>query len=112
MERRQQPRVEIDQEVMVTILGNPDSPPFQAVAVEMSGSGMRILSPIPVPYQTAVKIEVDALLLLGEVIRIEQGERGHMLALKLRHSLTMFDDLYHLNDAIRGESHRAVGKLV
>jgi|HubBroStandDraft_6_1064221.scaffolds.fasta_scaffold654036_2 hypothetical protein len=111
MDRRKQPRVEINREVMVTILGNPDSPPFQAVAMDMSGTGMRILSPLPVPYQAAVKVEVDALLLLGEVIRIERGVLGHTLGLKLQHSLTMFDDLYRLNEALRGESHKAAEKL-
>jgi hypothetical protein len=104
MERRKHPRVDINQEVTVTVLGDPDSPPFQAVAVEMSGNGMRILSPLRVPYQAAVKVQTGALLLLGEVIRVEDGERGHTLALKLRHSLSMLDDLYRLNDAIRGES--------
>jgi len=106
MERRKQPRVDINQEVMVTVLGEPDSPPFQAVAVEMSGCGMRILSPQRVPYQAAVKVQAGALLLLGEVIRVENGERGHTLALKLRHSLTMLDDLNRLNEAIRGESFK------
>ena len=106
MDRRKQPRVDINQEVMVTILGNPDSPPFRAVAVDVSGSGMRLVSPFPVPYQACVKIEVEALLLLGEVIRIEHGAQGHTLGLKLQHSLAMFDDLYRLNEAIRGESYK------
>jgi hypothetical protein len=110
MERRKQPRVDIDQEVTVTVLGNPDSAPFQAVAEEMSGCGMRILSPLRVPYQAAVKVQAGGLLLLGEVIRVEDGERGHTLALKLQHSLSMLDDLYHLNDAIRGQSFKVAEK--
>jgi hypothetical protein len=36
---------------------------------------------------------------------------GHTLGLKLQHSLTMFDDLYRLNEALRGESHKAAEKL-
>jgi hypothetical protein len=112
MERRKQPRVDVDQEVTVTVLGNPDSEPFQAVAVEMSGCGMRILSPLRVPYQAAVKVQAGALLLLGEVIRVEDGERGYTLALKLRHSLSMLDDLYRLNNAIRGESFKVAEKLI
>jgi hypothetical protein len=112
MDRRQQPRVSINQEVTVTILGNPDSSPFRAVAVDMSGSGMCLLSPLPVPYQAAVKVEADGLLLLGEVIRVVSGEQGHTLGLKLQHSLSMFEDLYRLNEAIRGESYRPAEKLV
>jgi PilZ domain len=112
MDRRKQPRVEVHQEVTVTVLGDPDWPSFRAVAVDMSGSGMRLLSPLPVPYQAAVKIEVEALLLLGEVIHIEHGAQGHTLGVKLQHSLAMFEDLYRLNDALRRESFKAVEKPV
>jgi hypothetical protein len=80
MERRKEPRIEINQEVTVTVLGEPDSPPFQAVAVEISNSGMRILSQRPVRYQATVKVEVQDLLLLGEVIRTQVCDRGNILA--------------------------------
>jgi hypothetical protein len=104
MERRKHPRVDIDQEVTVTILGTPDSQPFQAVTVDVSGSGMRILSPLPVPYEAAVKVQAGALLLLGEIVRVQDCESGHMLGVKLQHSLEMSGDLYRLNDALRAES--------
>jgi hypothetical protein len=110
MERRKQPRVDIDQAVTVTILGTPDSPPFSAAAVEMSGSGMRILSPLQVPYQAEIKVQAGDLLLLGEVVRVENCEGGHMLAVKLQHSLEMWGDLYRLNDALRREAQK-IGKV-
>jgi c-di-GMP-binding flagellar brake protein YcgR len=103
MERRKEPRLDINQEVTVTVLGEPDSPPFQAAAVDMSGTGMRILSPLRVRYQAAVKVQTGDLLLLGEVIRIQDCERGYMLALKLRHSVDLRGDLERLNEAIRRE---------
>lgn len=111
MDRRKQPRVDVNQEVTVTILGNPDSAPFQAVAVDMSGCGMRILSLRPAPYQAAVQVQAGALLLLGEVIRVEHSDAGYTMALKLRHSLSMLDDLCRLSDAIRGESLKPEEKL-
>jgi hypothetical protein len=87
LERRKEPRIEILREVMITLLGEPDSPPFPVVAVDMSGSGMRILSQRPVPYQATVKVQVGDLLLLGEVIRVQVSDEGHMVALKFWHSL-------------------------
>jgi hypothetical protein len=87
MERRKEPRIEINQEVTVTVLGEPDSLPFQAVAVDISNSGMRILSQRPVCYQATVKVEVQDLLLLGEVIRTQVCDRGNILALRLCRSL-------------------------
>jgi c-di-GMP-binding flagellar brake protein YcgR len=106
MERRKEARVEMKQQVTVTVLGEPDSPPFQALAVEMSGTGMGILSPLAVPYQAAVKVQLADLLLLGEVVRVQVSDGGHMLALKLRHSLDVAGDLNRLNDALHMEASR------
>ena len=106
MERRKEARIEINQEVTVTVLGEVDSPPFQAVAIDMSGTGMRILVPEPVPYQAAVKVQAGDLLLLGEVTRVETSGVGHLLALKLQHSLTSLSDLQRLNQALHWEERK------
>jgi len=106
MERRIEARIEIDQTVTVTVLGMPDSAPFQAVALEMSSRGMGIQSPIAVPYQAAVKVQVGDLILLGEVIRVQVSNGVHMLALKLRHSIDLAGDLNRLNDALHQEASR------
>jgi hypothetical protein len=103
MERRQEPRVELDQEVTVTVLSEPERLPFQAVAVDVSGGGMRIISQRPVPYQATVKIEAGDLLLLAEVIRVEVSDEGIILGLKLHHSLGSLGDLHRLNQALRWE---------
>jgi c-di-GMP-binding flagellar brake protein YcgR len=104
MERRKEARSGINREVTLTVLGEADGRPFQAVAVEMSGSGMRILSPTAVPYQAAVKVEAGDVLLLGEVIRVQASDGGHMLAVKLRHSLDSLSDLHRLHQALQWES--------
>jgi hypothetical protein len=96
----------MNQRVTVTILGEPDLPPFQALAVEMSGSGMRLLSPEPIPYQAAVRIEAGDLLLLGEVIRAQTSETGETIVLELRHSLHSVGDLRRLNEALCWENRR------
>lgn len=91
------------------MLGETESAPFQAVAVDMSGSGMRIVSPRAVPYQSAVKVQAGDLLLLGEVIRVQKSDCGHVLALKLQHSLDSLSDLHRLNQALLWED-RKVGE--
>jgi PilZ domain len=103
MERRKDPRIELDQEVTVTVLSEPERPPFRAVAVEVSGGGMRIVSSSPVPYQATVKIEAGDFLLLAEVIRVEVSDDGTILGLKLQHSLGSLGDLNRLNQALRWE---------
>jgi hypothetical protein len=104
MERRKEPRADIDQEVKVTVLGEAGALPFHAAAVEMSGSGMRLLSPVSVSYQAAVKVEAGDVLLLGEVIRVQASNRGFMLAVKLRHSLDSLNDLHRLHQALQWEA--------
>jgi PilZ domain-containing protein len=108
VDRRKEPRIQIDQEVTVTVLGEENSPPFEAIAVDMSGNGMRILSPRPVPYQAAVKVQEGDLLLLGEVVRVEALDCGYMFALKLQHSLQALSDLQRLNQALQWEDRREV----
>jgi c-di-GMP-binding flagellar brake protein YcgR len=104
MERRKESRVDLDHEVTVTVLGEPDRLPFQAMALDMSGTGMRILSPCTVAYQAAVKVEAGEMLLLGEVIRVQASDRGIILALQLLHSLTSLGDLHRLNQALHWEA--------
>jgi hypothetical protein len=76
------------------------------VAVDMSGSGMRIVSPQPVSYQAAVKVQAGDILLLGEVIRVQESDQGHVLALKLQHSLDSLSDLHRLNQALHWECRK------
>ena len=106
MERRKEPRVGINQQVMVTVLSEKGSAPFQAVTLDMSNSGMRLMSPVRVPYQATVKVQTGELLLLAEVIRVEEAQLGYSLGLKLEHSLFLLHDLHRLNEAIRKESVR------
>jgi hypothetical protein len=100
VERRKEPRILVNQAVSVTVLSDPDRLPFQAVAVECSGSGMRILSPEPVSYLAALKVEAHDLVLLGEVIRSQASARGHLLALELCHSLYTLSSLSAFQDAL------------
>jgi c-di-GMP-binding flagellar brake protein YcgR len=108
MERRKESRADINQKVTLTLLGEADAKPIQAVALDMSGSGMRILSPVNVRYQAAVKIEAGDMMLLGEVIRVQASSGGHMLALKLQHSLDSLSDLHRLNQALQWEERKLV----
>ena len=101
MERRKEPRVETNQEVTVTVLGEADAAPFKAESIEMSGSGMSIFCSRAVPYQAAVKVQAGDLLLLGEVIRVQAADGGHMVALKLQHSLDLAGDLRRLHQALQ-----------
>ncbi len=108
MERRKEPRIDIDQTVTMTVLGAVDSSPIQVKAVEMSGEGMRILSPVPVKYQAVVEVRTHDMLLLGEVIRTEARDGNHLLAIKLQHSLHSLCDLQRLNQALRWEDREIV----
>jgi hypothetical protein len=105
VERRKEPRIAINENVTVTVLGETDSEPFQATALELSSNGMRLRSTCAVPYQAVVKVHSRDLLLLGEVIRVQAAEGGVVWALKLQHSLDSLGDLRRLNQSLRWEDH-------
>lgn len=110
MERRTEPRVDFNEELRVTVLGQPDSEAFKGSALDLSGSGMRLLSPVSIPCGAPVKVEIGDFLLLGEVIRVQASAGGHAIALKLMHSLDVTVDLYRLNDAIGGKRRAVINQ--
>lgn len=102
-ERRREPRVPADLAVTVRLLsGAPE--PLPARIVEMSGSGLLLISSRPLPVSAPVRIEGGDMLLLGEVCRCESEPGAARVAVQVRHSLRGLRELDRLNRALLGES--------
>ena len=71
MEQRREPRFRPNQTVTVTVLGLRPGPVLQASVLDVSGSGMRLRSRLPVPYGAAVEIKLNATVAHGNVCRCE-----------------------------------------
>jgi hypothetical protein len=94
IDRRREPRVQANEPVKVTLLGPPGGPPISCTALDISGSGLSIRSPLPIPGGAAVKVEGANLLLLGDVMwwRVIQDE--YHIGIKICHALALRDEFY------------------
>jgi hypothetical protein len=86
-ERRREPRIRLEEALKVTPLGPPGGPPVTCVTCDLSGSGLRILSPRPFPSGSLVKMESPTRLLLAEVLRSDPATEGYHVALLVREVL-------------------------
>jgi hypothetical protein len=103
VERRREPRFQTNATVTVTVLNTLEQPAMSGLVSDMSGRGLRLTVPHPIPYGAAVKVEGNDMLVLGDVSRCQPAGSGYTVGLALTHSLTMLAELASLNRALLGE---------
>ena len=74
--RRREYRFKPNQIVTVRVLGLRPGPVLRASMLDVSGSGMRLRSKLPLPCGALVEIESDHLLSRGSVCRCEAEPSG------------------------------------
>ena len=80
MERRRESRlVEPQQEATIHLLGSTPGPVIHATTLDVSGSGMRLRSNLPVPCGAAIEITVNRTVARGSVFRCEPDQDAYEL---------------------------------
>jgi hypothetical protein len=102
MERRREPRIQAYQKVDLILLGD-DVPPIDAHATQVSGSGLRLVLKQRVQVGTAVKVQGDDWLVLGEVCYCRAERSNFVVGLQLEHSLMGLRELEELNRKFMSE---------
>ncbi len=102
-ERRRERRIPIKEAVLITLLGPPGGPPIEGTVTDLSGSGLQVLSPRPLPCGTLVRVEGPNRLLLGEVLRSEPDGGSFTIGVKVKHALHSLTDLERLNRELLNE---------
>jgi PilZ domain len=102
MERRREPRIQAYQKVGLILLGS-DSSAIDAHATQFSGSGLRLVLKQPVQVGTAVKVQGDDWLVLGEVCYCQKERLNFVAGLQLEHSLMGLRQLEELNRKFMSE---------
>jgi hypothetical protein len=102
MERRREPRIQAYQKVDLIVLGH-DAPASDAHATQFSGNGLRLVLKQSVPVGTAVKVQGDDWLVLGEVCYCRQERLNFVVGLQLEHSLMGLQQLEELNRKFMSE---------
>jgi hypothetical protein len=67
----------------MTAIGLMAMPPIAGRVVDMSGSGLQLRTPNPVPCGSPVKVESPQLAMLGEVCRCQFDGDGYIVGLLL-----------------------------
>ena len=76
---------------MVTALGMMGMPPMSGRVVDMSGSGLQLRLPNPVPCGSPVKVESEHIVIIGEVSRCQDDDGDYIVGLMLSHTATVAD---------------------
>lgn len=92
MKERREPRFEIDQSIWITVFGEPDIQ-LPARIVNVSGRGIGLAMDGPVAAGSALKLEWEDTLLLGEVIYCRQDRESFYLGIELEQSLAGLAEL-------------------
>lgn len=109
MERRNQARFQIDQDVEITLLGDrPRSLPGKLVNLSGRGLGLRVRDALPLGG--AVKIEADDNLYVGEVVYCRPASPGFEVGIALEQALYNLTQLRALNDQLLGVAEPSVDR--
>lgn len=86
MNQRREPRLEALQSIWVTVFGEPDIRlPAQVKNISNRGVGLSLLGPVAIG--SALKIELEDSLLLGEVIYCRDDESSFYVGVELEQAL-------------------------
>jgi hypothetical protein len=105
-------RFETNQPVSLTILGRYSRDAdthVSACMVTISGRGISLTTESSVPVNSAVRLDVNDNILLGEVCHSRQtGPSAFICGVRLEQALTAVGDLSKLVSGVMGETRRAV----
>ena len=83
---RRERRLPVNTPVTVKLLGMLGEPTSLGRVLDMSGSGLRAMVPLPVPCGARVRIEADGAMLLGEVVRCQPAGEMYSVGVAVSHA--------------------------
>jgi hypothetical protein len=99
MDRRRELRVNVNQPVRITVLGEYRHE-MQGNAVDFSGHGIRVVVPSSVSPGNPVRIDLDDAMLLGDICYCRPNGSGFTLGVQLDQALSGLAELARLNHAL------------
>jgi len=102
VERRSEVRFEVDRPVRITEL---DAQPLRWTGTvrNLSGRGMQLTAPQAIRPGTAIRVDAENIMFLGEVCYCVPETGGYCVGLMVEHILTGLDELERLNQGLFGE---------
>lgn len=103
MERRKEQRIDRNEAVQITILGEQQEP-IRGHLINLSGKGARIALPGVIPPGTLLRLDMKDSILLGEVSHCTKQDGGIQIGVQIEHVLTNLEQLAKLRDSLLEES--------
>ena len=91
VERRREHRFKPNQIATVRVLALRPGPILQASVLDLSGSGLRLRSNLPVPCGIPIEIESDHSLVRGKVCRCEPKEDRYDIGIQVSETGSVTD---------------------
>ncbi len=105
-------RVEVDEPVEVTRLGEENATPFPGWIQNLSQAGMGLRVGQPVAIEAPLKIEWGRMMVLGEVAYCRPSGSDYLVGVELAHTIFDTEELARLaNRLLDEESSPRVSKL-
>jgi hypothetical protein len=79
--QRRESRLAANTPVKVTLLKILGEPVFSGHVIDMSGSGLRVSIPSPIPCGSQVKVEAQEMLIFSEVCRCDENDGSYSVGL-------------------------------
>lgn len=96
MERRSEPRISSNQVAWLTVWCKTEVR-CRATAIDLSGRGMKLTADWPFATESAVKVEIDDTLYLGEICYCKPENDGFTIGIEVDQVLTGMRDLAQLH---------------
>ncbi|HLW77377.1 MAG TPA: PilZ domain-containing protein [Bryobacteraceae bacterium] len=83
---RRERRLAVNTPVTVKLLGMLGEPTAAGRVLDMSGSGLRLTLPVPMPCGGQVRVEAEGMMMLGQVVRCQpSASETYSLGIALSH---------------------------
>jgi hypothetical protein len=105
MDLRTENRVPVQRPVKLTVLGDQPQE-FEAFLNNVSGRGLRVVVDAPVAPDSAVRVDLDDSMILGEVCYCEPCGNQWALGLEMEQSLSDLRGLCQLVERLLHEERR------
>ena len=115
VERRRESRLQTGTEANLRVLGRMAGPSqglhMRVRVADISGSGMCVELPLPVPCGALVEISSEHSFLLGEVCRCAADGPGYRAGVRVSHVVSSLEELRRLNSVLQEEGYRVPASL-
>src|SRR5512146_2790744 len=110
MEQRREPRFSADQAVIIHVIGEPETR-FPAKVTNYSGRGLALESPRALQPGTAIRIDLDDAMILGEAVYCREDAHSWFAGIEIDQTLCGLSAIARMVQAFEESGHDTANAL-